>query len=153
MKLLGLLLSSVLLGCLSGCGGGEHEDIKQWMAESSRDMKGGIPPLPELKPFPIVSYDASDQADPFSSVRLDPEKSATAGANQPDMDRPREQPRSQVRRLPLILLTDHVRRAPHDHYRGVLDDTPARRHEDFDQSTRRVGRRQAGDGYQLLVVG
>jgi type IV pilus assembly protein PilP len=91
MKLLGLLLSSVLLGCLSGCGGGEHEDIKQWMAESSRDMKGGIPPLPELKPFPIVSYDASDQADPFSSVRLDPEKSATAGANQPDMDRPREQ--------------------------------------------------------------
>ncbi len=52
MKLLGLLLSSVLLGCLSGCGGGQHEDIKQWMAESSRDMKGGIPPLPELKPFP-----------------------------------------------------------------------------------------------------
>jgi type IV pilus assembly protein PilP len=89
MRLPSLLISSILFGCLAGCGGSEHQDIKQWMEESSRDMKGGIPPLPELKPFPIVSYDAYDMAEPFSSVRLDPEKTATAGANQPDMDRPR----------------------------------------------------------------
>ncbi len=91
MKLLGLLALLTLLPCLAGCGSGEHQDIKQWMEESSRDMKGGIPPLPELKPFPVVSYAAIDMADPFSSIRLDPEKTATAGANQPDMDRPREQ--------------------------------------------------------------
>jgi type IV pilus assembly protein PilP len=91
MRSLAFLMSSLVLVCLSGCGGGEHQDIKQWMDDSSKDMKGGIPPLPELKPFPIVSYTATDMADPFSVLRLDPEKTATAGANQPDMDRPREQ--------------------------------------------------------------
>lgn len=91
MRLLSLLLSLSLVGALSACGGGEHDDIKQWMAESSRDLKGGVPPLPELKPFPIVSYDANDLADPFSAIRIEPDRKASAGANQPDMDRPREQ--------------------------------------------------------------
>jgi len=91
MKLLSLLLSLSLVGVLSACGGGEHADIKQWMAESSRDLKGGVPPLPELMPFPVVSYNANDLADPFSSERLEPDKKGAAGANQPDMDRPREQ--------------------------------------------------------------
>jgi type IV pilus assembly protein PilP len=81
----------ILLGMLSGCGG-EHEDIKQWMAESSRDLRGVVPPLPELKPFPIVSYEgAGESADPFSPTRVEPEKKETGGGNKPDFDRPREQ--------------------------------------------------------------
>lgn len=91
MKMLYRLCLILLLGSLAACGGGEHEDIKQWMDLSSKDMKGGIPPLPELKPFPVVSYDANDLADPFSPVRAEGERKAGAGANQPDMDRPREQ--------------------------------------------------------------
>lgn len=75
---------------LAGCGSGEHEDIKQWMADSSRDLRGGVPPLPELKPFPIVSYDASNLADPFSAGRIEPEKKETGG-KKPDFDRPKEQ--------------------------------------------------------------
>lgn len=83
-----LALSACCL--LSACGEGEHEDVKQWMADASRDMRGQIPPLPELKPFPIVSYESANQPDPFSSGRVEPEKKQ-GGGKQPDFNRPREQ--------------------------------------------------------------
>lgn len=88
---------SHMVGCLFsipllwGCGSGEHEDIRQWMIESSIDMKGRAPPLPELKPFPIVSYEGMRGADPFSDTRLEPEKKEGGGTNMPDFNRPREQ--------------------------------------------------------------
>lgn len=85
--LLVVLLSSV---SLYGCGSGDHEDIKQWMDESSRDLRGRAPPLPELKPFPVISYEATEQMDPFSVSRVEPEKKEGGGAK-PDFDRPREQ--------------------------------------------------------------
>jgi type IV pilus assembly protein PilP len=91
MKVSGLgVVLMVALG-LYGCGGGDHEDIKQWMDESSRDLRGRAPPLPELKPFPIISYDANDQMDPFSPGRVEPEKKEGGGGTKPDFDRPREQ--------------------------------------------------------------
>lgn len=76
--------------CLAACSSEEHEDIKQWMKEASQGMRGKVPPLPELKPFPIVSYDAADQPDPFSPTRIEPEKKEGRG-KQPDFNRPREQ--------------------------------------------------------------
>lgn len=75
---------------LTGCGEGKHEDIKLWMDEASRDLRGRVQALPELKPFPVVSYSSSDQLDPFSVGRVDPERKDTGG-NKPDFDRPREQ--------------------------------------------------------------
>jgi type IV pilus assembly protein PilP len=91
MRLFGLL-AVVMLSMLAGCAG-EHEDIKRWMDESSRDLRGKIPPLPELRPFPVVSYEgAGESSDPFSASRLEPEKKeSSGGANKPDFDRPREQ--------------------------------------------------------------
>jgi len=82
-----LLLASILL---AGCAAEEHQDLKEWMRESSKDLKGGVPPLPELKPFPIVSYDASALVDPFKGSKIVPEKSAGAGGKTPDFDRPKE---------------------------------------------------------------
>lgn len=86
-----LLWSVTVLSLLSGCGDAGHGEIKQWMEESSHDLKGGIAPLPELKPFPVVSYDASDKLDPFNSLRIEPERKESGGANKPDFDRPKEQ--------------------------------------------------------------
>lgn len=91
MKRPGLLICLACLGPLFGCGGGEHEDIRQWMADSSRDLKGRVEPLPELKPFPAVSYEAANQPDPFSAGRADVAKKESSDANQPDFDRPPEQ--------------------------------------------------------------
>jgi type IV pilus assembly protein PilP len=75
---------------LAACGGEEHQDIKQWMAESSKNMRGKVQPIPEIKAFPIVSYDAGDLLDPFNPAKIIPERRAGAGGLQPDFDRPRE---------------------------------------------------------------
>lgn len=90
MKAVRTLSPLLILALLVGCGGGEHEDIKKWMEESSRDLRGRVPPLPELKPFPIISYEAHDQMDPFTPGRVEPEKKE-GGGMKPDFDRPREQ--------------------------------------------------------------
>lgn len=83
---LALLLSLVL----TACGGSEHQDLKQWMTESSKNMRGRVQPIPEIKAFPIVSYDAGDLMDPFNPAKIIPERRAGAGGLQPDFDRPRE---------------------------------------------------------------
>jgi type IV pilus assembly protein PilP len=83
-----VLLASLLL--LAACASDEHEDIKDWMRENSRDLKGTVPPLPELRPFPIISYDGSKLIDPFSGNKIVPEQSSLSGANTPDFDRPKE---------------------------------------------------------------
>lgn len=90
MSTIRALTQFVLLAVLAGCGGSEHEDIKQWMAESSKDLRGEAPPLPELKAFPIISYNATEELDPFSAGRIEPEKKE-GGGKKPDFDRPREQ--------------------------------------------------------------
>jgi type IV pilus assembly protein PilP len=81
----------LLAAAISGCGDVEHQDIKQWMDESSRDLRGRVKPLPELKPFPLIAYEAQDQMDPFSANRVEPEKREGGGGARPDFDRPREQ--------------------------------------------------------------
>lgn len=91
MRVASLSLLALLVSGLFGCGGGDHEDIKRWMEESSRDLRGRVQPLPELKPFPIISYDANDQMDPFSPGRVEPERKDAGGGAKPDFDRPREQ--------------------------------------------------------------
>ncbi|MDI6746048.1 MAG: pilus assembly protein PilP [Rhodocyclaceae bacterium] len=91
MKVLNSLTIMIFTLLLVGCGEGEHDDIRKWMAESSRDLRGRVPPLPELKPFPIVAYEAHDQMDPFSANRVEPEKREGGGGAKPDFDRPREQ--------------------------------------------------------------
>jgi type IV pilus assembly protein PilP len=75
---------------LAACGGDEHQDIKEWMADSAKDLHGRIQPIPEIKPFPVVSYDAGDLLDPFDPRKAQPEKRGSGGSLQPDFDRPRE---------------------------------------------------------------
>jgi type IV pilus assembly protein PilP len=74
---------------LAGCGGGEHEELKQWMKESTKDMKGKVPPLPEIRPFPVIAYDALDLVDPFNPKRIEPDKKS-GGGKRPDENRRKE---------------------------------------------------------------
>jgi type IV pilus assembly protein PilP len=75
---------------LTACGDSEHGDVKAWMAEASKDMQGRVQSVPEIKPFPIISYDAGDFPEPFSPSKVIPEKRAGSGGTGPDFDRPRE---------------------------------------------------------------
>ncbi|MBA3904074.1 MAG: pilus assembly protein PilP [Rhodocyclaceae bacterium] len=84
--------AAILIACLglAACGGEEHQDLKQWMKEATKDLKGRVPPLPEIKPFPVIAYDAADLVDPFRPSRIEPEKKAGTGGIQPDLNRRKE---------------------------------------------------------------
>ena len=82
--------ASVLVLALGGCGDGEHEDLKQWMQESTKDLKGRVAPLPEMKPYEAVAYDAAGNIDPFKAAKLNPANKAGGGGLLPDFNRPKE---------------------------------------------------------------
>lgn len=82
------LLSLMLIAC----SGGDHEDLRKWMNDSSKDIKGRIPPLPEVKPYEPVPYDAGNLIDPFKPSKIESEQKQGSGGGgvRPDLDRPKE---------------------------------------------------------------
>jgi len=84
-------LAALIPLLLAACGGEEHSDIKQWMKDATKDLRGHVPPLPEVKPFPVVSYEPGDLVDPFRPSKIEPEKKAGGGGIKPDLDRRKEE--------------------------------------------------------------
>ncbi|HZX31911.1 MAG TPA: pilus assembly protein PilP [Rhodocyclaceae bacterium] len=80
-----------LTATLAACSGGDHEDLRQWMKENTKDLRGSIPPLPDVKPYEAVPYDADSMLDPFKSTKIEPESkgkqgSGKVGGLQPDFE-------------------------------------------------------------------
>jgi type IV pilus assembly protein PilP len=78
---------------LAGCFGEEFGDLKAELKEKTKDLRGRIDPLPVVKPYEPVPYKAFDQADPFSSAKIElVTKSASSGGGglKPDFNRPKE---------------------------------------------------------------
>lgn len=76
---------------LAACAGGDHEDLKQWMAENTKDLRGNIPKLPEVKPYEPVPYAMDGTLDPFKPSKIEPESrykqlAGKGGAFQPDFE-------------------------------------------------------------------
>lgn len=81
----------LIAGCLiAGCGGDDHADLRQWMADNTKDLRGGIPKLPEVRPYVPVPYETEAQVDPFKPSKIEPESkyknAAKGGAFQPDFE-------------------------------------------------------------------
>ena len=53
MKSRGILFLCPLL--LLGCATEEHQDLRAWMREEAKSMKGRVAPLPEITAFPVVA--------------------------------------------------------------------------------------------------
>lgn len=83
----GVLLAVLLL---SACSGAEQEELRQWMQQETKDFRGKIPPLPEVKPYEPVAYDAAGLVDPFRQSKMTADLKATGGGVQPDLNRPKE---------------------------------------------------------------
>ncbi|MCX9157523.1 pilus assembly protein PilP [Niveibacterium sp. 24ML] len=82
-----VLLSLVVLG---GCGADDHSGVRSWMDESAKDMKGRVPPLPQIKTFPVVAYESGALIDPFKPAKLEAAKASAGGGVRPDLNRRRE---------------------------------------------------------------
>lgn len=83
-----LLMAISLAAALTACGGGDMEDLQQFMNEAGKDMQGKIEPLPQIKPYEPFSYEAFDLPDPFKPRKLTP--AGGGGGLQPDLTRPKE---------------------------------------------------------------
>jgi type IV pilus assembly protein PilP len=88
MRLIYLVLVSVLL---SGCGGEEFQDLRDFVKNSGADMRGKIEPPPEVKLYEYFAYNnEANLPNPFKPRKQDARSSGGSGINQPDLDRPKE---------------------------------------------------------------
>lgn len=84
----GLLLALAFVAALSGCGGESHQDLRAWMQEQGKGVKGKLDPLPQVKPYEPFAYNAFDLPDPFRPRKIEPAKGSNKLA--PDTNRRRE---------------------------------------------------------------
>jgi type IV pilus assembly protein PilP len=87
MKLLGLLVLCSIL--LLGCASEEHQDLRAWMREEAKDMRGKVAPLPEIQAFPVVAYEAEELTAPFAPGKIVTLEAAADKAT-PDRTRPQQ---------------------------------------------------------------
>jgi type IV pilus assembly protein PilP len=65
-----LLAVAAALGA-AGCTGEEHGDLKQELAQLTKDFRGQVPPLPQVKPYEPVPYTSEGMVDPFRLDRIE----------------------------------------------------------------------------------
>jgi len=78
---------------LAACTGEEFGDLKAELKDKTKDLRGKIDPLPVVKPYEPVPYKVFDQADPFSSAKIElvtKSASSAGGGLKPDFNRPKE---------------------------------------------------------------
>lgn len=82
----------VLLAVLSGCGGSDTAELRQWMDQTRAQSRVSIKPLSEPKKFTPFTYEANGREDPYSARKLETAlaKAAKTGGVRPDLDRRRE---------------------------------------------------------------
>jgi type IV pilus assembly protein PilP len=75
----------VIVACclLSACSGGDHEDLRNWMRDATKDLPGKVPPLPQVQPYEAVEYSGDQMPDPFSQAKIEPEGRGRGGAGKP----------------------------------------------------------------------
>jgi type IV pilus assembly protein PilP len=81
-------MMTVLL--LAGCGGQSHQDLRNWMAEQGKGVRGKLDPLPQIKPYEPFAYADFDLPDPFKPRKIEPVKGETTSKLAPDLNRRRE---------------------------------------------------------------
>ena len=78
----------IFLACLmTACGGGEGDDLDQFMKNSANDMSKSVEPLPEVLPYIPLQYNADGTlSDPFKARKA----TSKSGSLQPNTNRPKE---------------------------------------------------------------
>ena len=80
----------LLLGFLLAACSEEFQDIKDFIKESDKGLRGRVEPLPEVKPYEPFIYNAFDLPDPFKPRKTEAVKGTGVGSLQPDLNRRKE---------------------------------------------------------------
>jgi type IV pilus assembly protein PilP len=88
-----VLMASVAL--LAACGGEEQGELRQELATMTKDLRGKVDPLPQVRSYEPVPYKGESLIDPFVPGRIVvAQGSGPAGGGgggvQPDLNRPKE---------------------------------------------------------------
>lgn len=75
---------------VAACGGESHQDLRAWMQEQGKGVRGKLDPLPQVKPYEPFTYNAFDLADPFKPRKIEPVKGENTSKLAPDLDRRKE---------------------------------------------------------------
>lgn len=86
-----ILVALAVCSVLGACSSSDHEDLRQWMADSSKDFRGHVTKLPEVNPYAPVPYEGEGKLDPFRPSKIEPESkyrqmSGKGNAFQPDFE-------------------------------------------------------------------
>ena len=93
LRALTLTAATALAASLAGCGGEEQRELQAELAALTKDVRGRVEPLPQVRPYEPVPYTAESQVDPFRPERIDVAKAgiaASASKLAPDPNRPKE---------------------------------------------------------------
>ncbi len=89
IKYMWLKLSPICITCivLVACTGGDGDDLDKFMRDAANDMRVRIKPLPEVRPYLALQYNADGMlSDPFKSRKA----ANKSGGLQPNLNRPKE---------------------------------------------------------------
>jgi len=88
------LLALACMAALAACGGEQFGDLKKELNDMTKDLRGRVDPLPQVRPYEPVAYQAENEVDPFRPGRIEVALAGgatpAAGGRAPDMDRPKE---------------------------------------------------------------
>lgn len=76
------------LTLLAGCGGDPNQELRQWMDDQTKNIKGKVDTLPVVKPYVPFAYNAFDLPDPFKPRKIEPSRGSSKLA--PDLNRRKE---------------------------------------------------------------
>ena len=81
------------LAMLAACSGEEQSELRQELAAMTKDLRGRVNPLPQVKSYEPVPYKGESMLDPFVPGRIVVAQATTGGSGggiQPDLNRPKE---------------------------------------------------------------
>jgi type IV pilus assembly protein PilP len=79
----------LLVPLLAGCAAEQHQDLREWMREEAKTMRGKVAPWPEIAAFPVVAYETETLTPPFASGKI-VTLEAVADKSAPDRSRPQQ---------------------------------------------------------------
>jgi len=87
-----IVLAGVAL--LAACGGEDQGELRQELAAMTKDLRGRVDPLPQVRSYEPVPYKGESMLDPFVPGRIVVTQAAGTGGGgggvQPDLNRPKE---------------------------------------------------------------
>src|SRR4029453_7452393 len=87
-KWVGSVVPPLGLVFLTGWAGDPNQELKEWMDDQAKNMKGKVDQLPVVKPYVPFAYNAFDLPDPFKPRKIEPVRGSRKLA--PDLNRRKE---------------------------------------------------------------